>query len=732
MNKMNTSAIVSNLTGETKLQPSINKFLSSKASIPLKKQENKSGITSINFNKDTTVKSDINTQIATKTGQFDDPLGHVDTNMIDDSIKIIQEDDKQSEGKTRKRNADKKKNSTVDDDDDPDIDVDLDQEIDDGIDDEIENLLNDTQKTNKKPKKSPKNIDPRKIILKEEQGNTLTQPKQPKDVQLSPDIDFGVDKIANKDVLGIISGDEQDSDGQRGKKLFQSDKKSRHKNEGVSKKTASLDLNKGAMKTKLTLKNNPNVKELPENDDDDDEENLEDFDVDDEDLVGSGDPSVSKDNTNGDEDDVDEEDVDEEDVDEDDLDEEDVDEGDGENGEDGDNVPEIDENEEDNKSSEKETNEINNEENRSSLLNIGAEDEEQLKKKDRRKLTRHELNVLKRKELTLLERLERKGFKACKKFTMVDKLDDIIAERERLDDEKGCEESIKWQRKIIMGASTGIEYLNKVYDPFDLKLEGWSESIYENISDYDEVFEELYHKYKNKVKVAPEIKLIGMFAGSALMFHFSKTLFSKASDQVPGFDDVMRDNPDIKAAYEQAALKKMNMNNNQSNSPIGSMIGNFFGNPMLGNMVGGLVNNQQTSMRPQPQPQMQSPMRQQPQTSMHPQPQTSIRPQPSHQSQPTSTLNGNTIIPKTSGSHIPSTNHAETNNIEIDGPSGVDDLLKSLTKGTNADLTELQLSDIDTTGTISDIGSNIKTVNFHNKRATKNNNRGKKLNLKLQ
>lgn len=63
----------------------------------------------------------------------------------------------------------------------------------------------------------------------------------------------------------------------------------------------------------------------------------------------------------------------------------------------------------------------------------------------------------------------------------------------------------------------------------------------------------------------------------------------------------------------------------------------------------------------------------------------------------------------------------------MDGPSGVDDLLASLTKGTNADLTELQLSDADTEGTLSELGSNIKTVSFPNKRTTKNNNRRKKL-----
>uniref|UniRef100_A0A6C0BJ91 Uncharacterized protein n=1 Tax=viral metagenome TaxID=1070528 RepID=A0A6C0BJ91_9ZZZZ len=319
------------------------------------------------------------------------------------------------------------------------------------------------------------------------------------------------------------------------------------------------------------------------------------------------------------------------------------------------------------------------------------------------KLSRHERNILKRKELTLLERLDRKGFKPCKTFNMVDRLDEIVAERKRLDDFRGCEEAIKWQRKLLMGATTGIEYLNKAYDPFEVKLDGWSESIYENIGDYDEVFEELYHKYKEKVSIAPELKLAGMVIGSAMMFHFSKTLFSKASDQVPGFEDVMRENPELKAAYEQAAHKKMSMNA-PSNSFMSNMIGNFFGNPALGNMVGGMMSAPTSS----------------PAATHAPAPPSSPIPQQTN-------LNGNRVIPK-----IPSaTVTVKTPSVEIDGPTGVDDLLKTLTTGTNAELTEMHLSETDGSA-LSDLSSNVKSVTFHNKRTTKGEGARKKVNLKLK
>ena len=65
---------------------------------------------------------------------------------------------------------------------------------------------------------------------------------------------------------------------------------------------------------------------------------------------------------------------------------------------------------------------------------------------------------------------------------------------------------------------TAIEFLNNKFDPLDLKLDGWSESIHENINDYDDVFEELHEKYKGKGEMAPELKL--------LLIHFKYTLCS--------------------------------------------------------------------------------------------------------------------------------------------------------------------------------------------------------------
>ena len=37
---------------------------------------------------------------------------------------------------------------------------------------------------------------------------------------------------------------------------------------------------------------------------------------------------------------------------------------------------------------------------------------------------------------------------------------------------------------------SGVEFMNNRFDPFDLKLDGWSESVHENITDYKDIFAE--------------------------------------------------------------------------------------------------------------------------------------------------------------------------------------------------------------------------------------------------
>lgn len=210
-----------------------------------------------------------------------------------------------------------------------------------------------------------------------------------------------------------------------------------------------------------------------------------------------------------------------------------------------------------------------------------------------------EIQEEKFKLLCLLERLEKRGIKTHKKFSMSSNYDEMKHEYERLVAQREMDQSVKFQRKMLIAFVTAVEFLNGKFDPFDAKLDGWSESVHEGINDYDDIFEELHEKYKSKSKMAPEIRLLLTLGGSAFMFHLTNTMFKSS---LPGMDDVMRQNPDLMKQFASAAANTMESNNRQRAAETGSPspfsgLGNLMGGLMggggggggLGDMMGGLM-----------------------------------------------------------------------------------------------------------------------------------------------
>jgi hypothetical protein len=173
------------------------------------------------------------------------------------------------------------------------------------------------------------------------------------------------------------------------------------------------------------------------------------------------------------------------------------------------------------------------------------------------KLTEQELLREKFEMLRKLETLEEKGANLSKKYSMDNDLDEMKGEYEFLMNEKEKSNSIKFQGKVLTTMITGLEFLNSKFDPFDVKLDGWSEQINENVEDYDEIFAELHEKYKSKAKMAPEIKLLFQLASSGIMIHMTNTMFKSA---LPGMDDIMRQNPDLMNQFTRAAMSSMEQN----------------------------------------------------------------------------------------------------------------------------------------------------------------------------
>jgi hypothetical protein len=162
------------------------------------------------------------------------------------------------------------------------------------------------------------------------------------------------------------------------------------------------------------------------------------------------------------------------------------------------------------------------------------------------------------KYLRKLEALEKKGVELSRKYNMDSPLAEMQGEYETIMEEKTKLNSIKFQGNMLMAIVNGIEFLNNRFDPFDIKLDGWSEQLNENVSDYDDVFGELYDKYKTRTSMAPELKLMFQLGGSAMMIHMTNTMFKSA---MPGMDDILRQNPDLMKQFQDAAVNSMSQTN---------------------------------------------------------------------------------------------------------------------------------------------------------------------------
>lgn len=206
----------------------------------------------------------------------------------------------------------------------------------------------------------------------------------------------------------------------------------------------------------------------------------------------------------------------------------------------------------------------------------------------------NELNE-KRELLYQMDRLESKGYRLPFKFNMESDLSAMRQEYNKLIREKEVDASIRFQRKMLMAFVTGTEYMNSRYDPFAIRLEGWSEQVHETITDYDDIFEELHSKYKSTGKqMSPELRLLISLSGSAFMFHLTNKMFKE--QPLPNVEQVLKSNPDLMKQFQAAAAKQYMTgglpDKGNSGGGLFGMVSNLFNN-----MGGGSSRPQQMMQR---------------------------------------------------------------------------------------------------------------------------------------
>jgi hypothetical protein len=193
------------------------------------------------------------------------------------------------------------------------------------------------------------------------------------------------------------------------------------------------------------------------------------------------------------------------------------------------------------------------------------------------KLTDREKRRKKRAMIKKLDEWRDKGLlKNSSHFNMDSNFEEVEDEYETALDDKRKKDSIKLQGWWFMTFVNSVEYANTAFNPFDINLDGWGEQISEDLDSYEEIFSELHEKYKGG-KLAPELSLLLRLGFSAAVVNFTNKALSTS---VPGFNDVIRQSPELMKAFTNATVNSMsqqspgfafasNMMREQENRPRG-------------------------------------------------------------------------------------------------------------------------------------------------------------------
>lgn len=157
-----------------------------------------------------------------------------------------------------------------------------------------------------------------------------------------------------------------------------------------------------------------------------------------------------------------------------------------------------------------------------------------------------------------------------RRMSMANPLDEIKYEYDRMRRQVELSQSVKIQRRMLMAAVTGVEFLNKSFNPLGLHLDGWSEQVMDSLEDYDPTFEQLHERYSGVAQISPEWNLLIMLLGSGFMYHLSNTLFRSV---LPNVNDIAKQNPDLMQNIANAMSSAMGQQGMARTGQSGAQMG---------------------------------------------------------------------------------------------------------------------------------------------------------------
>ena len=118
-----------------------------------------------------------------------------------------------------------------------------------------------------------------------------------------------------------------------------------------------------------------------------------------------------------------------------------------------------------------------------------------------------------------LHQFEQQGIKLTRQYSMNDTLLQIKFEYDSIRAQQEQMVKVQFGREALFLFLRGLEYANKRAGPI-LKLDGWSDSLSQNKSQYDYTLNRIYKQYfRHGRQLSPIMELSFALAGSMFMFH---------------------------------------------------------------------------------------------------------------------------------------------------------------------------------------------------------------------
>jgi hypothetical protein len=111
-------------------------------------------------------------------------------------------------------------------------------------------------------------------------------------------------------------------------------------------------------------------------------------------------------------------------------------------------------------------------------------------------------------------------------WTMKIPLFELKYELMRREQHRDEQDQLLFMKEMMKMILKGVEIANKKFGPI-LELDGWAESVTQDMDRYDRCLKALYHRYFKRKQMNPVMELLWLIVGSAAMWHLQNKFLGK-------------------------------------------------------------------------------------------------------------------------------------------------------------------------------------------------------------